>query len=150
MAQSLSDILLHVVFSTKNREPLIQPTIESELYPYIIAVCQNLDSPVIKINGVTDHVHILLRLGRTIPISKLISEMKSNSSRWIKSKGDKYSNFEWQGGYGVFSVSRPNIEGVIKYISSQKEHHKTVTFKEELISMLIRAQIKYDEKYLWD
>ncbi len=150
MAQSLADVILHFVFSTKGRNPWIQSDVEEELYQYISGVCRNLDSPVIKINGVEDHIHVLLQLGKTIPISKLISEMKSSSSRWIKTKGDHYRDFAWQGGYGVFSVSRPNLEGAKKYLSHQKKHHKTVTFKEELLAMLQRAQIPYDEKYLWD
>lgn len=150
MSQSLADVILHFVFSTKGRNPWIQSDVEEELYQYISGVCRNLDSPVIKINGVEDHIHVLLQLGKTIPISKLISEMKSSSSRWIKTKGDRYRDFAWQGGYGGFSVSRPNLEGAKKYLSSQKEHHKTVTFKEEFLTMLQRAQIPYDEKYLWD
>jgi putative transposase len=150
MAQSLADVILHFVFSTKGRNPWIQSDVEEELYQYISGVCRNLDSPVIKINGVEDHIHVLLQLGKTLPISKLISEVKSSSSRWIKTKGDHYRDFAWQGGYGGFSVSRPSIEGVKRYLSRQKEHHKTVTFKEELLAMLQRAQIPYDEKYLWD
>ena len=150
MAQSLADIILHIVFSTKERHPWIRPDIEEELYQYICGVGRNLGCPVIKINGVEDHIHVLLQLGRTITISKLISEIKSSSSRWIKTKDDHYNKFSWQGGYGGFSVSRPSLEGAKKYLSSQKEHHKTVTFKEEFLTMLKRAQIPYDEKYLWD
>lgn len=150
MSQSLSDIILHTVFSTKGRQPWIHSAVEEELYRYICGLCRNLNCPVIKINGVEDHVHILLHLERTISVSKLISEMKSNSSRWIKTKGIQYSQFAWQGGFGAFSVSRQSLEGAIKYLSSQKEHHKTVTFKEELLTMLRRAKISYDEKYLWD
>jgi putative transposase len=150
VAQSLADVILHFVFSTKERNLWIQSNIEEELYQYMSGVCRNLNSPVIKINGVEDHIHILLHLGKTIPISKLISEMKSSSSRWIKTKGDHYRDFAWQGGYGGFSVSRPNLEGAKKYLASQKEHHKTVTFKEEFLTMLQRSQIPYDEKYLWD
>jgi putative transposase len=110
----------------------------------------SLGCPVIKINGVEDHIHVLLQLGRTIPISKLVSEIKSNSSRWLKTRGAHYSDFSWQGGYGGFSVSRPSLETAKKYLALQKEHHKTVTFKEELLAMLKRAQMSYDEKYLWD
>lgn len=150
MSQSLADIILHLVFSTKERRLWIKPDIEEELYQYICGICRNLDSPAIKVNGVEDHVHVLLQLGKGIPISKLISEIKSNSSRWIKTKGDYYHEFAWQGGYGVFSVSRLGLEGAKKYLSSQKEHHKTVTFKEEFLAMLQRAEIPHDEKYLWD
>jgi REP element-mobilizing transposase RayT len=150
MAQSLADIILHIVFSTKERLPLIKPSIEDELYRYISGVCINNNYPIIKINGVEDHIHILLQLGRTVAPSDLISELKSSSSRWIKSKGPNYQNFSWQGGFGAFSVSRPSLEGAKRYVEGQKEHHKTVSFKDELIAMLKRAQINYDEKYLWD
>ena len=150
MAQSLADIILHLVFSTKGRKPWIQPDIEEELYQYISGVCRNLDSPVIKINGVEDHIHVLLQLGKTIPMSKLISEMKSSSSQWIKTKDHRYHNFSWQAGYGGFSVSRPSLDGAKTYLSRQKEHHKKVSFKEELLAMLQRAGISYNEKYLWD
>ena len=150
MSHSFADVVLHIVFSTKERFPWIQLDIEEELYAYISGTCRNLDCPVIKINGVPDHIHVLLHLGRTITISKLISEMKSSSSRWIKTKNEKYSNFTWQKGYGAFSVSRPIINRAIKYIALQKEHHREMTFKEEFLDMLERAGIKYDEKYLWD
>ncbi len=150
MSQSLIDIPLHLVFSTKERTPWIQPDIEEELYQYISGVCRNIGCTVIKINGVEDHIHVLALLGRTITISKLISEIKSNSSRWIKSKGDQYKDFSWQGGYGGFAVSRRNIESAKKYLLLQKEHHKTVTFKEEFLAMLKQAQVPYDEKFLWD
>ncbi len=150
MSQSLADIVLHVVFSTKDRHPWILPEIEQELYQYICGVARNLNSPVLKINGVEDHIHILLSLGRTISASELIAELKSSSSRWIKSKGDKYHTFSWQGGYGAFSVSRPSIHGALEYISKQKERHKTLSFKDELLAMLQRAKIEYKEEYLWD
>lgn len=149
MAQSLADIIIHVIFSTKDRNPWIQPDVDTELYSYIHAVCHNLNCLVIQINGISDHIHILLSLDKTITISKLIAEIKSNSSYWIKTKGKNYEDFAWQNGYGAFSVSRPNIDGVIKYIALQKEHHKTMTFQEELLSLLKRAKIKYDEQYLW-
>ncbi len=150
MAQSLADIILHIVFSTKSRQPMIQPEIESELYPYLNTICQKLNSPMIRINGVSDHVHILLSLGRTISVSKLIEELKSQSSRWIKTKGPQYRDFAWQNGYGGFSVSRTNVEGAIKYVTNQKEHHKKIGFNEEFLAMLDRAGIEYDERYLWD
>ena len=92
--------------------------------------------PVIKINGVEDHIHVLLSLSRTIAVSKLIAEIKSNFSRWIKTKDRQFCEFSWQGGYGAFSVSRPQINGAIKYIEKQKEHHKTQTFKEEYLTIM--------------
>jgi putative transposase len=150
MTQSLADVILHVVFSTKERKPLIHSSIEEELYRYICGICNRLQSPIIKINGVEDHIHLLLQLGRTITISKLIGEIKSSSSQWIKTKGEQYHNFTWQSGYGGFSVSRPNLGTAKKYLSRQKEHHKKITFKEEFLIILQHAEISYDEKYLWD
>ena len=150
MVQSLADIVLHIVFSTKERKPWIDAMNEPELHAYICGICRNLNCPVIKINGVEDHIHVLLSLSRNIAISKLIAEIKSNSSRWIKTKDRKFREFSWQGGYGAFSVSRPQINGAIKYIEKQKEHHKTQIFKEEFLTMLKMGQIQYDEKYLWD
>jgi putative transposase len=149
MSQSLADIIIHIVFSTKRRHPWIETRIEEELYVYICGTCRNLGCPIIQINGAHDHIHLLLSLGKTVALSKLVSEIKSNSSRWIKTKDHAYKRFAWQNGYGAFSVSRPNINSVITF-GKQKEHHKVVSFKEELLHMLKRAKIKYDEKYLWE
>ena len=132
MAQSLADVILHFIFSTKERNPWIQSDVQEELYQYISGVCRNLDSPVIKINRVEDHIHVLLQLGKTIPISKLISEMKSSSSRWIKTKGDHYREFAWQAGYGGFSVSRPSIEGVKNIFLLKKNTIKLLHLKKSL------------------
>lgn len=150
MAQSLADIIIHFVFSTKDRQPLIQSAVEEELYQYICGVCRNHRCPVISINGVEDHIHLLLQLDKTMSVSKIVSEVKSSSSQWIKTKGESYRNFSWQGGYGSFSVSRRNLEEAKNYLSRQKEHHKKLTFKEELLALLRQAKIPYDEKYLWD
>ncbi|MES2345794.1 MAG: transposase, partial [Chlamydiota bacterium] len=128
----------------------ILPEIEPELFQYICGVARNLKSPVIAINGVEDHLHVLLLLGKGISSSDLLSEIKSSSSRWIKTKGNKYQSFCWQRGYGAFSVSRTNLESAVKYVAKQKEHHRTMSFKDEFLAMLQRAKIAYDEKYLWD
>lgn len=129
---------------------MIFPEVEQELFQYICGVANNLKCPVIKINAVEDHIHILLSLDRTASVSAFISELKSSSSRWIKSKGEKYHTFSWQSGYGVFSVSRSSVDSVVKYISNQKEHHKIISFQDEFLALLRRAKISYDEKYLWD
>ena len=150
MSQSLSDILLHIIFSTKDRCPIILPDIEEELYRYISSITVSHDCPVIKIGGVSDHLHMLISFGRTVSISKLITEIKANSSRWIKTKDVKYSTFSWQRGYGAFSVARRNLDSVIKYINNQKEHHQKVSFKDEFLALLQQSKIKFDEKYLWD
>jgi REP element-mobilizing transposase RayT len=150
MSQSLANIIIHAVFSTKERQPWIQNDVEDELFKYISGISRDLESPIIICNGTQDHIHLLLRLGKTMSISKYISEVKSNSSRWIKSKGAQYRDFSWQNGYGAFSVACNKIDGVVQYIANQKEHHKTLTFKEELVAMLDKAKIPYDSKYLWD
>ncbi|MDP1879867.1 MAG: IS200/IS605 family transposase [Parachlamydiaceae bacterium] len=150
MGQSLSDVVIHLIFSTKNREPIITDDIESELFRYICGRADQLKSSVIRINGMEDHIHILLHLSKEVTYSDLIADLKANSSRWIKSKGEKFQHFSWQSGYGAFSVSRSMVDRVIHYINNQKEHHKKYSFKEELLLMLKRAKIKYDEKYLWD
>jgi len=150
MSQSLVDVILHIVFSTKDRQPLIKPDIEENLYQYISGIGRKIGCPIIMINGVEDHVHILLQFDKIMSISKLVSEIKSNSSRWIKTNGNHYKDFSWQGGYGGFAVSRINVEAAKKYLSIQKEHHKTITFKEEFLKLLKHANIPYNDKFLWD
>lgn len=150
MPQSLSKVYLHIVFSTKNRQPLISSDIESELHKYIAGILKKINCSPIKINGTEDHVHILCLLSRTITMSKLLEEIKRGSSKWIKSKGEKFKKFYWQNGYGVFSVSQSNVRQVESYIEAQKEHHKRYSFKEEFIRLLKKYQIEYDERYVWE
>src|SRR6202012_2844782 len=102
------------------------------------------------VGGVEDHVHMLARLARTVPQSEWVKELKRISNHWLKEKGSDYSDFEWQGGYAVFSVSQSNLETVKQYIADQKEHHHKVSFQDELRALLSRHQIEYDEKYSWD
>lgn len=149
MAQSLSKVYVHIVFHTKYSKPLIRPEVEPELYNYIGAIINANDSVPIKINGVENHIHILVILSKNIPLSKLLEEIKRNSSRWIKTKGKEYNNFKWQGGYAVFSVSARGVENVKRYIENQKEHHKKESFKEEYLKLLDKHDVDYDERYLW-
>jgi len=149
MAQSLSKVYVHIVFHTKYSQPLIRSEIEPELFAYIGAIIRANDLAPIKINGVENHVYILSILTKNIVLSKLLEEIKKNSSRWIKSKGEEYKNFKWQGGYGAFSVSARRVESVKGYIENQKEHHKKVSFKEEYIKLLEEHGVAYDERYLW-
>lgn len=150
MPQSLSQVYLHIVFSTKNRENLIKPEIEIQLHKYIAGILRNLDCQLIKIGGTQNHIHILNTFSRTISISKMLEFVKKDSSKWIKTQGSDYKNFYWQNGYGVFSVSQSIIETVKIYIENQKKHHKKKTFKEEYREFLNEYNIKYDEKYVWD
>jgi REP element-mobilizing transposase RayT len=150
MPQSLSSILIHLVFSTKNREPFITPTIEPELHPYMATIFREHNSPSLIINGTTDHIHALFALSRTITIADLVEEVKTGSSKWIKTKGREFRNFHWQKGYGAFSIGQSDVEQVKRYISNQKQHHLRVTFQDEYREFLKRYAIEFDERYVWD
>ncbi len=150
MPQSLAQIYIHIVFSTKERYPFIDTAIEPELFAYIGATIKRCEGIPFLINGTADHLHILSSLPRMMSLSKYIEEIKRNSSRWIKTKGGKYEKFAWQNGYGAFSVSSSRKDSVVRYIAGQKEHHKRVTFKEEFITFLEKYNNEYDERYLWD
>ncbi len=150
MSQSLVKNYLHIVFSTKHRQPLILPTIEKELYSYLGGICNNLECQVIKIGGHKDHIHILCLLSKKTALIKLVEQLKSNSSKWIKTKGSEYSNFYWQDGYGSFSVNPSEVDIVINYIENQKEHHSKKTFQEEYIAFLTKYKVEYNEHYVWD
>lgn len=150
MPQSLSKILLHIVFSTKNRQQLIRPEIEDELFAYMAAICNDHHCHAHKIGGVADHVHIACNLARTIAVSELLEEIKKSSSKWIKTKGNAYQNFFWQNGYGAFSLGMSQLPTVIKYIENQRKHHRQKTFQEEYREFLKKYKIEYDEKYVWD
>ena len=148
MPQSLAQIYLHIVFSTKNRDPFISANIESELYAYIGGTIKNLNAFPIIISGMEEHIHILTTFPRTISVADFIKKIKTSSSHWIKGKGIQY--FAWQEGYGAFSVSTSKKQAVINYITNQKGHHNKQTFQEELVRFLDEYEIKYDERYLWD
>jgi REP element-mobilizing transposase RayT len=150
MPQSLSSVLIHLVFSTKNREPFITPEIESELHPYIATIFRDHNSPSLAIDGTTDHIHLLFALGRTITVAKLVEEVKTGSSKWIKTKGHTLKNFHWQRGYGAFSIGQSNVATLKSYIRNQKEHHRRVTFQDEYRNFLKRYEIEFDERYVWD
>src|SRR5687768_8660111 len=131
MPQSLASVLIHLVYSTKNREPLITPEIEPELFAYIGATLRELRSPMLEANGTPDHVHILFRLARTITIADLVEEVKKRSSNWIKTKGMAFASFYWQNGYGAFSIGESGVEDLRAYIRKQKEHHQQRAFQDE-------------------
>jgi len=150
MSQSLSNVLLHIIFSTKNRYPFIEEDIETELYAYLTSVFASCGSYVHKIGGVNDHIHLFVTLPRTLAISELLEVSKKNSSKWIKTKGQKYINFSWQKGFGAFSVSASQFDAVVKYIEKQKEYHKIITFQDEYRKFLKLNKIPYDERYVWD
>jgi putative transposase len=150
MPQSLSKLYIHIVFSTKYRQPLIDEQIENALYSYLGGICNRLECFPIKIGGHKDHVHILSNLSRKITVIKFLEELKSHSSKWIKTQHYRYGNFYWQGGYGVFSVSPQSVEIVKRYVESQHEHHKKTTFQDEHRRTLREHDIEFDERYVWD
>jgi len=150
MSQSLSSILVHLVFSTKNREPFITRAIEPELYPYVASIFRDLKSPTLCISGTFDHLHILFSLARTVKIAELVEEVKTSSSKWIKTKGNEFRNFHWQRGYGAFSIGQSQVKRVKRYILSQKEHHRRISFQDEYRAFLKSYEIEYDERYVWD
>jgi putative transposase len=150
MGQSLVKNYMHLVFSTKYRQPIILPEMENELHAYMGGICNNLECQTIKIGGYTDHVHILCMLSKKIPLMKLLEEIKSHSSKWIKTKGEAYKTFYWQDGYGAFSVSPTKVDSVISYIENQHRHHDIQNFQNEYRELLKEYKVEYDEKYVWD
>lgn len=150
MGQSLVKNYIHLVFSTKYRQPLIQESVEAELHTYLGGICNALECFVIIVGGYTDHIHILCLLSKKVSLIKLVEVLKSQSSKWIKSKGKDFENFYWQNGYGAFSVSPYDVDNVIDYIRNQHEHHRNNTFQNEYKLLLQKHNINYDEKYLWD
>lgn len=150
MGQSLVKNYIHLVFSTKYRQHLIFPPVEEELHSYLGGICKKLDCQPIIIGGFTNHIHILCLLSKKIALMKLVEEVKSHSSKWIKTKGLAYANFYWQDGYEAFSVNPSEIDQVIKYIANQKEHHQKKNFEDEYRAILLKYQTDFDERYVWD
>ena len=149
MSQTLVSLLVHLVFSTKNRADLIAPEIETDLFAYMSATLKNRGSPCLAINGTTNHVHLLLSLSKNDALSVVVRELKKSSSKWIKSRGVEFKDFVWQDGYGAFSVGQSNVAALKLYIARQKEHHRGRSFEEELLALLEKYGVRYDEEYLW-
>ncbi len=150
MAQSLTKNYLHITFSTKYREHSLQKDDLPELFSYMSGILSKLDCSPIIIGGVTDHIHVFCVLSKNITLAKMMETLKSNSSKWIKTKGESYTNFHWQDGYGAFSVSQSKVEVVRNYIQNQEQHHQQKSFQEELLKFLDEYQIEYNEDYLWN
>jgi putative transposase len=149
MGQSLSHLLIHSVFSTKDRRPFLRSEeMRKEIYAYMAGILKNLECHPVKIGGVEDHVHILSSLSKNIAFSELIGRIKGSSSKRLKEKG--VHGFAWQNGYGAFSVSESNAETLVADITNQAEHHRKFSFQEEVRELLKRHRIRFDERYLWD
>ena len=150
MAQTLVSLLVHIIFSTKNRERIITPEVEPELFAYMGGILKNHESRLLDAGGTADHVHLLVSQSKNVSLSSLLKDIKKDSSSWIKTKGSQFRNFHWQDGYGAFSIGKSDVPELKKYIAGQKEHHRKQTFQEELVEFLEEYGIIYDERYLWN
>lgn len=150
MPQSLSRVYTHIVFSTKNRQKLIDNQIKPVLFEYLGGICKGQECNPIQVGGYLNHVHILCLLSRKIAQMDLVEEIKKRSSSWIKNQNNRYANFYWRRGYGIFSVNPSEVEVVTQYIRKQEEHHKNRSFQEEYRAFLNKYHVDYDERYVWD
>ena len=150
MGQSLLKNYLHIIFSTRYRQPLIPPQIEQELHDYLGGECKRLDCQPLIVGGYFDHIHILCMLSKKVALMNLLEDVKKHSSGWIKTKGAAYKNFYWQNGYGAFSVNHTQVETVRNYIAMQHAHHYQRTFQDEYRAFLEKYKVEYDEQYVWD
>ncbi|AEU35641.1 IS200/IS605 family transposase [Granulicella mallensis] len=150
MAQSLSYLLIHVIFSTKDRLPLLKEEIRPKLHAYLATVTRNAGCECYRVGGVADHIHLAILLSQTLAVAELVKELKISSSKWLKAQSPTLANFAWQSGYGVFSVGSSDLEVLKKYIDMQEEHHKTLTFQQEYRIFLEKYGVEYDERYVWD
>src|SRR4051794_5920323 len=151
MPQSLAKILVHTVFSTKDRRPFLHDLIMGdELHRYLGGILTNLGCQSITIGGIEDHVHILCALSRTCQAAEMVKEVKRGSSLWLKTKRSYLGDFAWQNGYGIFSIGFSQMASVCGYIAGQEEHHQKVSFQDEFRLLLKRYEIEFDERYVWD
>ena len=149
MAQTLVSLMVHVVFSTKNRHPMITPEVEPDLCAYLGGTLRNLESPCLAVGGTENHVHLLISQSKNLALSRLMEEIKKSSSKCIKTKGPALRSFGWQEGFGAFTIGESQVEALRRYIAGQKERHKKLTFEQELIALLKKYRVQFDERYLW-
>jgi putative transposase len=151
MPQSLAKILVHTVFSTKERRPFLRDqALREELHRYLGGIVSNLDCQPISVGGVEDHVHLLCALSRTCEPAAIVKETKRGSSLWLKTKASDLQDFAWQTGYGMFSIGFSQIPSLCNYIAGQAEHHRKLSFQDEFRQLLHRYEIEFDERYVWD
>jgi putative transposase len=150
MANTYSQIYIHIVFAVKGRQNLIQNAWKDELYKYICGIVNGKEQKVYAIGGLPDHIHILMSIKPNIAISDLVRDLKANSSKWINEKGFLVGKFLWQEGFGAFSYAQSQLDVVIAYINNQEKYHKKITFKDEYLELLQKFNVEYDEKYLFE
>ncbi len=149
MANSYTSLFTHVIFATRNREPLLLPDIRNRLWPYMGAIARENKFKAVVVGGAIDHAHVLLLLPAIIPVAKAVQLVKAGSSKWLHDTVIPLRNFAWQEGYGAFSVSASHVDDVIAYIDNQEEHHRLKTFQEEYLAFLRQYKVEYDERYVW-
>ena len=148
MPQTLSFNLVHIVFSTKSRLPLIRDDVAADLHAYIAGTARKLNCECFRVGGMADHVHLAIRLNPTVLAAKIVSEVKTSSSVWMKEHG--IPNFAWQRGYGLFSVGPADLDALVQYIDAQKNHHRRRSFQDEMHAFFEKYHVAFDEQYVWD
>ena len=149
MAGAFTKVYYHLVFSTKDRAKLIDEDIKTELYSYLYGIFKNENGYVLAIGGMSDHIHLLCSIPPKNSISDMIKKIKVASSKWLKERGGLYQKFQWQPGYGLFTVSHSQVDVVSKYIKNQKKHHENFSYKDEFRLLLKKHNIEFDEKFIW-
>jgi putative transposase len=147
LSHTSGNILLHLIFGTRRQLPLIKPDFRADLFAYLGGIIREIRGTALIINGASDHVHLLVRIRPAQSAAEIARLVKANSSKWVREKWS--SDFAWQTGYGVFSVSESNVAAVTKYIATQEEHHKKHSFQEEFLAFLKKNHVEYDERYIW-
>lgn len=150
MGQSLAKNLIHLVFSTKGRQPLLTDAVRADLHSYLAGILNDLESPALTINSVADHAHVLFSLSKNRPLAGVVMEVKRGSSKWLKTQNRGLAAFAWQSGYGAFSIGQSAIAQVERYIADQPRHHRTRSYQDEFRTLLARYEIAFDERYVWD
>jgi putative transposase len=149
--QSLAQVYLHIVYSTRHRKPFLKDgAFRDRTHRYLAGICRNLSSPALLVGGVEDHVHLLCRLGKNVKIADLVRDMKRDSSKWIKAEEPRLAGFQWQQGYGAFSISPAHVDALKGYIMRQEDHHRRETFQDEFRRLCRKYGLELDERYAWD
>jgi REP element-mobilizing transposase RayT len=150
MSQSWSQLYVHLIFSSKDRAPVLHPDISTRLHEYLAGIFDEINSHALQIGSAIDHLHSLFSLSKNLPLCDAVKHVKTGSSKWLKTLGPRFRSFQWQAGYGGFSVSQSEVERVTRYIANQAEHHRKRTFQDEYRRFLHQYRVAYDERYVWD
>jgi REP-associated tyrosine transposase len=150
MLQSHSKVILHIIFSTKDRESWLDSYVRPRMHAYLATISRDMGTEFVHVGAIADLIHIVTTLPRTLSQAQLIEQIKKTSSKWIKTLDARYRGFYWQRGFGAFSASPNQLEAVLNYVQAQQEHHRTRTFQEEYRQLLRKHGVEFDERYVWD